>query len=69
MGAFRALTDARGLVSLDCRRVSMTSTPGSGYEFAPDALHKTVEVAANLSIPIEAAIAPEKNPDDDRVWM
>ena len=66
LGVYRASTDAQGLAHLEL--------PGglyeldawkSGYETVPT----TVDVGRDLLLQVEAALAPEKDPDDERVWM
>jgi hypothetical protein len=66
LGAYRASTDAQGLARLEL--------PGGlyeldawkiGYETVPTA----VDVDGDLMLQVDAALAPEKNPDDESVWM
>jgi len=66
LGVYRASTDAAGLVSLEL--------PGGVYELnawkiSYETLPRTVEVGEDLMIRVEALVAPEKDPDGERVWM
>jgi hypothetical protein len=66
LGIYRALTDSQGLASLEL--------PGGLYDLNAwkvgyDAVPTTVEVSHDLTLQVEAACSPEKDPDDERVWM
>jgi hypothetical protein len=66
LGVYRASTDATGLASLEL--------PGGVYELnawkiSYETLPRTVEVGKDLMIRVEALVAPEKDPDGERVWM
>jgi len=66
LGVYRASTDAAGLASLEL--------PGGVYELnawkiSYETLPRTVEVGKDLMIRVEALVAPEKDPDGERVWM
>ena len=66
LGVYRASTDAAGLASLEL--------PGGAYELNAwksryETLPRTVEVGKDLIIRVEAVVAPERDPDDQRVWM
>jgi hypothetical protein len=66
LGVFRASTDAAGLASLELPGGAyQLNVWKSRYETPP----RTVEVGKDLMIRVEALIAPEKDPDDERVWM
>jgi hypothetical protein len=66
LGVYRASTDAHGLAHLELPggRYELDARK-SGYATAP----KTVDVGRDLMLHVEAALAPEKDPDDERVWM
>jgi len=66
LGVYRASTDAAGLASLEL--------PGGVYELnawksSYETFPRTVEVGKDLMIRVEAQVAPEKDPDGERVWM
>jgi len=66
LGVYRASTDAQGLAHLEL--------PGGLYELDAwkvgyETLPRTVDVGRDLMLQVDAALAPEKNPDDERVWM
>ena len=66
-GAYRASTNAQGVATLQL--------PTGTYELDgwkpgyDDAARMTLEVSADRLIEIETAPTPEKDPDDERVWM
>ena len=66
LGVYRASTDAQGLASLEL--------PGGVYDLDAwkvgyQTLPRTVEVDKDLMIQVETLFSPEKDPDDERVWM
>ena len=66
LGVYRASTDAQGLASLEL--------PGGVYDVDAwkvgyETLPRTVEVGKDQMIQVEALFSPEKDPDDQRVWM
>jgi hypothetical protein len=66
LGVYRASTDAQGLARLELPGgVYTLEAWKSGYQ-TPS---RTIEVTNDLAIQIEALCSPEKDPDDERVWM
>jgi len=66
-GGYRASTNAQGMATLQLPTGAYELTAWKlGYE---DASPMTLEVNADLLIHVETAPTPEKDPDDDRVWM
>lgn len=66
LGAYRALTDARGVASLEVPGGTYSLDAWKvGYEMLP----RSVEVGTDLMVQVEALCSPEKDPDDERVWM
>ena len=66
LGVYGASTDAQGLASLEL--------PGGIYELVAwkagyETLPRTVEVATDLMVQVEAVFSPEKDPDESQVWM
>ena len=66
LGSYGAVTDAHGMASLEL--------PGGTYNLDAwkvgyDTRPRTVEVGQDLMIQVEAVCSPEKDPDDERVWM
>ncbi|HEY7443101.1 MAG TPA: carboxypeptidase-like regulatory domain-containing protein [Vicinamibacterales bacterium] len=66
LGVYRASTDAQGLACLE--------VPGGIYNLDAwkagyEALSRTVQANKDLTIRIEAWPSPEKDPDDEQVWM
>ena len=65
--AATASTNAQGMATLQLPTGAYELTAWKlGYE---DASPMTLEVNADLLIHVETAPTPEKDPDDDRVWM
>lgn len=66
LGLYRTSTDARGLANLDVPEgVYDLEAWKAGYAM----LTRTVQVGRDLMIQVEALFSPEKDPDDERVWM
>lgn len=66
LGAYRGSTNADGLASLELPQgVYDVDAWKMGYEVTP----RRVEVASDLTVQVDAVRAPERNPDDERVWM
>jgi hypothetical protein len=66
LGSYRAVTDAHGVARLELPGGTYSLDAWKvGYETLP----KTVEVGQDLMIQVEAVFSPEKDPDDERVWM
>ena len=66
LGSYGAVTDAHGMASLELPGGTYNLDAWKvGYETRP----KTVEVGQDLMIQVEAVCSPEKDPDDERVWM
>ena len=66
LGVYRALTDEHGLASLEVAKGEYDLDLWKvGYEMHP----KTVNVTESVAIQVKAVIAPDKDPDDERVWM
>jgi hypothetical protein len=66
LGVYRASTDAQGLARLELPGGVYTLHAWKGGYQTPS---RTVEVSKDLMIQIEALLSPEKDPDDERVWM
>ena len=66
LGVYRASTDAHGQASLEVPGgVYTIEAWKAGYEMRT----RTVKVGKELTIRVEAVVAPPKNSDDERVWM
>jgi len=66
LGVYRASTDAQGRASLELPGgVYALDVWKAGYEMRT----RTVKVGKDLMIRVEAVAAPERDPDDQRVWM
>ena len=66
LGVYRASTDAQGRASLELPGgVYALDVWKAGYEMRT----RTVKVGKDLMIRVEAVVAPERDPDDQRVWM
>ncbi|HYR86883.1 MAG TPA: hypothetical protein VE422_22545 [Terriglobia bacterium] len=66
LGVYRASTDAQGIASLELPGGTYDLDAWkAGYEIFP----RTVEVAKDLMLQVEALLSPEKNSDDTQVWM
>jgi len=66
MDVYRALTDAQGVAILELPQgVYNVAAWKAGYETLPRIVH----VGKDLTIQVEASFSPEKDPDDQRVWM
>ncbi len=66
LGSYRAVTDAHGVASVELPGGTYSLDAWKvGYEMLP----RTVEVGQDLMIQVEAVLSPEKDPDDERVWM
>ena len=66
LGVYRASTDERGQASLE--------VPEGRYDLnlwkvGYETHSKTVEVTESVTIQVEAVFAPDKDPDDEQVWM
>jgi hypothetical protein len=66
LGVYRASTDAQGQATLE--------VPGGVYSLDAwkvgyETLSRTVEAGEDLMVRIEAWPSPEKDPDDEQVWM
>jgi hypothetical protein len=66
LGGYRALTDAHGVASLELPRGTYSL---EAWRIDYETLPKVVEVDQDLMIQLEAVCSPEKDPDDERVWM
>jgi hypothetical protein len=68
LGVYRASTDAAGLVNLELPGgVYALDAWKAGYEMLTRT--RTVKVGKDRVIRVEAVVAPQKDPDDQRVWM
>ena len=66
MGVYRASTDECGLANLELPKGNYElKVRKRGYQTLP----MTVEVVTDVTVQIEASLVPERNPDDDEVWM
>ena len=66
MGVYRASTDERGRASLEVPKGRYDLNLGKvGYETHS----QTVEVTQDVTIQVKAVSAPDKDPDDEQVWM
>ena len=66
VGSYRAATDVHGVANLELPGGAYSLDAWKvGYEMLP----RTVEVGQDLIIEVEAVFSPEKDPDDERVWM
>src|SRR5688572_29720393 len=66
LGAFRASTDAQGRASVELPGgVYALDAWKAGYEMR----NRTVTVGKDRTIRVEAVVAPERDPDNERVWM
>ena len=66
-GSYRASTNAQGVATLQLPTGTYELNAWKlGYDDAP---RMTLEVNADLLIHVETAPTPEKDPDDERVWM
>jgi uncharacterized membrane protein len=66
LGVYRALTDEHGLANLEVAKGEYDLDLWKvGYEMHA----KTVNVTESVAIQVKAVIAPDKDPDDERVWM
>jgi hypothetical protein len=66
LGPYRASTDAHGLASLELPSGAYeVNAWKAGYEVSP----RTVEVTGDLVIQLDAKVALERDPDEQRVWM
>ena len=66
LGVYRASTDERGQASLE--------VPTGRYDLnlrkvGCETYSKTVEVTESVAIQVSAVFAPDKDPDDEQVWM
>ena len=66
LGVYRASTDAQGQASLELPGgVYTIEAWKAGYEMRT----RTVKVGKDLTIRVDAVVAPPKDSDDERVWM
>ena len=66
LGVYRASTDAQGQAILELPGgVYPLGAWKAGYEMRT----RTVKVGKELTIRVEAVVAPQKDSDDERVWM
>ena len=66
-GSYRAVTDESGLAKLELPTGKYELSAWKlGYDDAPA---RTVDVTSDLLIHVETEPTPEKNADDERVWM
>jgi hypothetical protein len=66
LGVYRASTDAQGLATLELPAGTYDLDAWkTGYETLP----RSVVVAGDETVQVEAVFSPEKDPDDSRVWM
>ena len=66
LGVYRASTDERGRASLEVPKGRYDLSLGKvGYETHS----QTVEVTQDVTIQVKAVSAPDKDPDDEQVWM
>ena len=66
LGVYRASTDERGRASLEVPKGRYDPNLWKvGYEMHS----KTVDVTQGVTIQVKAVFAPDKDPDDEQVWM